>query len=56
MKSNICKSPMRKGPGGGSYRPVSLRVDRNFMQLRNRESKFKDLEIGLVGWLVVYTV
>lgn len=47
---------MRKGPGGGSYRPVLLRVDRNFMQLRNRESKFKDLEIGLVGWLVVYTV
>lgn len=50
MKSNICKSLMRKGPGGGSYRPVSLRVDRNFMELRKRESKFKDLEIGLVGW------
>lgn len=58
MKSYICKSPMRKKLGGNSCRPVSLREDLeyrvnwNFTQLRNRESKLKTwLWIWRDGWL-----
>lgn len=61
MKSYICKSPMRKKLGGDSCRPLSLREDLeyrvnwNFTQLRNRESKLKkDFRFGGMGGSIHY--